>query len=208
LKCLLCQSPEVSEFFLTEYHHFYNCNSCGTVYRNPATFLSPAEEKARYEQHINDVDDIRYQNFVRPIVSAVKAMYPSSAVGLDYGAGTGPVITKLLIDSHYLVKMYDPFFHPYTAVLERSYDFIVCCEVIEHFHKPVSEFKKLYNLLNPGGRLFCMTDLLNDGDFAKWYYKDDPTHVLFYNRENLEWIKNKTGFSDLDIDGRLITLKK
>ena len=135
-------------------------------------------------------------------------MYPNTALGLDYGAGTGPVITKLLSDAGFIVKLYDPFFHPYPAVLDGSYDFIVCCEVIEHFHKPAAEFNKLYNLLNPGGALFCMTDPLTDGDFDKWYYKDDPTHVLFYDQQNLEWIKSNTGFSGLMTYDRLIILKK
>ena len=114
----------------------------------------------------------------------------------------------MLTDANYTVKVYDPFFHPYTAVLNRTYDYIVSCEVIEHFHKPEFEFGKLYDLLNPGGKLFCMTDPLVEENFDKWYYKDDPTHVIFYNYQNLDWILNKVGFSYLNINGRLITLSK
>jgi hypothetical protein len=50
-----------------------------------------------------------------------------------------------------------------------------------------------------------MTDLYHeDINFSKWYYKDDPTHVFFYNTHTLEWIKEHFGFSSLTIDKRLI----
>ena len=59
------------------------------------TFISAEAEKARYLTHNNDVEDERYQQFVSPITSAVmKQVQPLRTFGLDYGAGTGPVIAK------------------------------------------------------------------------------------------------------------------
>jgi 2-polyprenyl-3-methyl-5-hydroxy-6-metoxy-1,4-benzoquinol methylase len=46
-----------------------------------------------------------------------------------------------LEDDGYKIKQFDPFFHNDIAVLRRSYDYIVCCEVIEHFHSPSKEFE-------------------------------------------------------------------
>jgi 2-polyprenyl-3-methyl-5-hydroxy-6-metoxy-1,4-benzoquinol methylase len=94
-------------------------------------------------------------------------------------------------------------------VLETTYDFIVCCEVIEHFHKPSKEFQLLFELLKPGGFLFCMSQQIPEHQsFEEWYYKNDPTHVIFYSEENLQWIKKRFGFSEVLLDGRLISLKK
>jgi SAM-dependent methyltransferase len=175
---------------------------------HPNSYIAAEAEKQRYEAHNNDVEDPRYQKFVAPIVAAVQAHYTNNSTGLDFGAGTGPVITKMLEDDGYQIALWDPFFHPNATVLETHYDFIVCCEVIEHFHKPDEEFKQLYKLLKPGGRLFCKTDLLPDTSFKDWYYITDPTHVIFYSEGSLRWIQENFGFSEVQIDGRLITFSK
>ena len=53
-----------------------------------------------------------------------------------------------------------------------------------------------------------MSELLpKDMSFNDWYYKNDPTHVIFYSEENLKWIKENVGFSEVRIDGRLIVFK-
>jgi len=51
-----------------------------------------------------------------------------------------------------------------------------------------------------------MTDIYHDDiNFHDWYYKNDATHVFFYHPQSLKYIKEKFGFSDVSIDGRLIT---
>ena len=203
--CLLCHSESTAPFFEGNSQQFLKCSICGTVYRDPNQFISAEAEKERYLTHNNDIEDERYQQFVSPITSAVIKDYSCEAVGLDFGAGTGPVIAKILKDRGFRIRLYDPFFHPDKEVMNQLYDFIVCCEVIEHFHKPLEEFKLLKSLLKAEGKLYCMSDLLVDrSDFGRWYYKDDPTHVLFYSAENLNWIKRALGFANVRIDGRLI----
>ncbi|HPL96740.1 MAG TPA: class I SAM-dependent methyltransferase [Smithellaceae bacterium] len=167
-------------------------------------FVSPAAEKRRYEEHKNDIHDPRYQEFVGPIVSKIQERFTNKHRGLDYGAGTGPVIAKLLRDKGYSIELYDPFFWNDATVLDATYDFVVCCEVIEHFHSPAKEFKRLRSLLKPGGALYCMTDLYSeDTDFKNWYYKNDPTHVFFYKKNTLEWIKKQLGFVSFEQKDRI-----
>jgi SAM-dependent methyltransferase len=203
--CLLCHNESTAPFFEGNSQRFVKCSDCGTVYRDPGYFISAEAEKARYLTHNNDIEDERYQQFVSPITSSVMKDFPREATGLDFGAGTGPVIAKVLTDQGFAIQLYDPFFHPDQSVLEKTYHFIVCCEVIEHFHKPLEEFKLLKRLLKPGGKLYCMSELLVSAqDFGNWYYKDDPTHVIFYSEENLKWIRRSVGFSNVKIDGRLI----
>jgi len=210
MSCLLCHSRAASSIFFESAHHrFFRCEICHTVYRDPGTFLSRVDEKARYLEHNNDPEDLGYQQFVSPVVKAVMRDMRPGTHGLDYGAGTGPVIAKLLRKAGYSISLYDPFFHPDIQTLKSKYDFIVACEVIEHFHRPLEEFKKLHMLLKPGGRLYCMTDPIDDRhDFGKWYYKDDPTHVIFYNRKNLEWIQEQVAFKELRVEGRLIVMQR
>ena len=163
-------------------------------------------EKLRYEEHINDVENEGYRKFVSPITSAILNDFLPTDKGLDFGAGTGPVISKILNDNNFSIVQYDPFFHNYPNLLNAKYNYIACCEVMEHFYHPKKEFKLLQNLLQPNGKIYCMTDLYDESiDFHKWYYKNDQTHVFIYHKNSINWIQKKIGFSDVTIDGRLIT---
>lgn len=201
--CPLCLESETRQ--LEASPQFFRCDHCTTVFRSRQHLLSPEDEKNRYLEHNNDVEDKRYQQFVTPVVEKVRSLFPLPAKGLDFGAGTGPVIAKLLREDSYEIALWDPFFHADPAVLETQYDFIVCCEVIEHFHTPIAEFQLMKSLLMPGGKLICMTDPLpSDKPFEVWHYKNDPTHVIFYSEENVAYIKKHLGFTEATIVGRLI----
>jgi len=186
---------------------FHLCGECRGLYRHVRHRPSIEEEKARYETHNNDVDDPGYRLFVSPIVSSVLRDFTPDHSGLDFGAGTGPVISKLLHEHRFNIVQYDPFFHNQPALLEETYDYIVCCEVIEHFYSPDKEFALLKRLLNPQGRLFCMTQLYSpEIDFGNWYYIKDPTHVFIYQSATMEWIRRKQEFSSCTLQDRLVTL--
>lgn len=207
--CILCASLNTSEYFRNEKHHFLICKNCSTVFRDPKTWISPSAEKERYLAHKNDVEDTGYQKFVRPLVTAVSTNFKHTALGLDFGAGTGPVVAKLLGEMGFSIALYDPFFHTDKAVLEKKYDFVICCEVIEHFHHPLREFKLLKSMLTPDGKVFCMTNLWTGGakEFESWWYKNDRTHTLFYTPANLKFIKENCNFKDVSIKGNVITLR-
>ena len=203
-KCPLCD--QYGEIFYGDSH--FCCNGCSGIFVAPDFHPSPEEERKRYEEHVNDVTDVRYQNFVSPITNAVKNNFFINSLGLDFGSGTGPVISKVLGDSGYKLLQFDPYFCNDTYALQLKYDYIVCCEVIEHFHSPSKEFDLLKNLLKPNGHLYCMTHLYdNKIDFDNWYYKNDNTHVFIYQRETMMKIKDQYKFSSLIIEDRLIKFK-
>lgn len=210
MKCTLCNSPinlfyEYKERGLT----YHQCTSCNSILLDPAHYLSPEQEKAHYLTHENDVNDPGYQEFVSPLVKAVLNNQTITEKGLDFGSGTGPVITKLLQDSNYDITTYDPFFDPDYSALQNMYDYIVCCEVIEHFQNPREEFKTLYALLNEGGNLYCMTQLYHQGiNFKTWRYKNDPTHTIFYHADAISYLADEFGFRSNQIDERLAVFSK
>ncbi|GHC54312.1 methyltransferase [Ulvibacter litoralis] len=182
---------------------------CDLVFKHSSHFPSTEAEKKRYLQHQNDVNDTNYQDFVAPIVTRIFQQQPQTAIGLDFGAGPGPVIAKLLKDKGYSITLYDPFFYPEKESLHATYDFIICSEVMEHFSSPNKEFKLLRNLLKPNGKLYCMTQLLpKKENFGNWYYKNDSTHVVFYSERNLTWIKEHMDFSSLTVEGNVVVFKQ
>lgn len=204
MDCPLCFSGKNSLFW----KKFHLCDNCQGIFLDLKYYVAPEKEKERYEGHNNDVEDIRYQRFVSPITRYVQNNYTPHHHGLDFGSGTGPVISKILTDSGYRIDQYDPFFNDQSHVLDRCYDYIVSCEVIEHFHHPYEEFKRLKNMLHPGAELICMTHLYSpDIYFPHWYYKNDPTHVFIYQYATIQWIAENFNFRDFMIDNRLIVFK-
>lgn len=205
--CPLCKG-EAEIFCEKPKHLFYKCNECDGIFRPTITNLTPDAEKVHYELHNNDVNDERYQNFVSPIVNAVLQDFTLNDKGLDFGSGTGPVIAKMVKDKGFQVQNYDLFFANDVSLLNQKYNYVTCCEVMEHFHQPYKEFELLKNLLLPKGKLYCKTEVFNNQKpFENWYYKDDFTHVFIYQTKTLEWIKSEFSFSNLEIKEKLIVFE-
>ena len=208
MKCILCEGA-TKEFWKSKNREFVECTTCGGIQLLPDFYISKYAEEKRYLTHNNDIEDLGYQDFVSPITSQILKDFTPKHSGLDYGCGTGPVAANILEKQGYSIALYDPYFYPNTAVLNDTYDFIICCEVMEHFYDPKREFIELAQRLNAGGKLYCKTSIYSEEiDFDNWYYKNDRTHVFFYTAESLEWIRNNLGFSALEINPKVIIFGK
>ena len=211
MNCPLCSiSAQLYHIHtVREDQQYFRCPECQSIAMHPQHYLTHEEEKARYLTHNNDVNDPGYQKFVHPVIQAVTTHLAPNHHGLDYGAGTGPVITKLLREKGYSMTCYDPIFIPNPKALNATYDFIVCCEVAEHFHDPKTEFHRFYHILHPSGLLVIKTELLtSDIDFPNWYYINDPTHTLFYSPKGMRLFLEQHGFNILELSPRLVVAKK
>lgn len=188
---------------------YFICQTCGAYVKHHKHHLDSKLEKETYEQHNNDVNDARYQNFTSPITNAILRNQTQDQLGLDYGCGTGPVIAKQLAEKGFKVKLYDPYFHPDPTYLNYQYAYIFSCEVFEHFYNPKQEIEKLLRLLKPDGRLYVMTHMYDFKiNFPDWYYLKDPTHVFIYTQRTFAFIAQKYQLVIEEITGRLAILKK
>ena len=205
LICPLCNGTSKA-FYKDE---FYECLNCKGIFRPFNKLLDKEKEKERYESHTNDSDDLGYQNFVLPITSSVLKEYKKDDLGLDFGCGKDSPIVKILRQNEYKIFEYDPYFFDDKSALEKKYDYIACCEVIEHFYNPKKEFELLYKLLKDEGVLYLMTGIYNENiDFLKWWYKNDLTHVFIFQEKTFNWIKKEFGFKDMKIEKNFIRLSK
>jgi SAM-dependent methyltransferase len=199
--CPLCNSNSKA-FYKDE---FYECSCCGGIFRPFDKLLDNEKEKERYESHTNDSDDLGYQNFVSPITNCVLKEFSKEDIGLDFGCGKDSPIVKILRNNEYKIFEYDPYFFDDKKVLEQKYDYIACCEVIEHFYTPKKEFELFKKLLKNGGVLYLMTGIYKDNiDFSKWWYKNDLTHVFIYTDKTFEWIKKEFAFENMQIQKNFI----
>lgn len=203
--CTLCDSVLLNQ----KDEYYYDCDICKAIVKDEKYYLSAGEEKAIYETHQNDVNDKRYQNFTMPITNYVFDNFLPEHKGLDFGSGTGPVISSMLMKKGYDIAQYDPFFTPDQRVLNNIFDYIVSCEVFEHFHSPQMEISRLLSLLKDDGSLLIMTMLYNDQiDFNMWNYRRDPTHVFIYRKETIEYIAIENKLEIDILTDRFIALRK
>ncbi len=197
--CPLCGAASVEDFHHDKRRRYLRCNICALVYADPASHLSPEEEKARYDLHENDPDDPGYRQFLRrladPLTERLAEMPGRRPLrGLDFGSGPGPTLTIIMEERGFTMAIYDPYFAPDPAVLDRHYDFVTCTETLEHFYTPAREWQLLLSLVKPGGRLGIMTGLLEDaGSFGTWYYKEEETHVCFFSRATFHYLAARDG---------------
>jgi SAM-dependent methyltransferase len=201
--CQLCNAKSTL-FYKDE---FYKCSCCKAIFRPKEKLLDNKKEKQRYDNHTNNANDSGYQNFVKPITNSILNEFKSGDMGLDFGCGKDSPIIKILEENNYKIAKYDIFFHNDKKAIEQKYDYIACCEVIEHFYNPKKEFELLKSLLKKDGVLYLMTGIYSDEmDFSKWWYKNDLTHVFIYTKETLYWIKKEFDFKDIKIEKNFIRL--
>lgn len=195
--CTLCSSKHVRDYFSDSRldQTYWICGDCDLVFLDPSHFLSRDEEKKRYQTHQNDSADKRYQDFLNRMVEPLKGHLKKGWVGLDYGCGPGPTVSKLLGEAGFSVVDYDPCFFNRPEVLKKHYDFVTSTEVVEHFHQPCKSWEQIFSLLKPHGLLGIMTEPRPElTEFDRWYYRRDPTHVSFYSISTLEYLAQRGRF--------------
>lgn len=214
MTCLICESDRLLNLEIFDrsiQKTYYQCEQCDFIFLSPDCRLTPQEERKRYELHENDVLELGYQQFVMPLKDEVLKRFKKSAVGLDYGSGKNSAISYLLEKDGYHVRKFDPFFNlDPDALRAETYDYILVCEVAEHFFDPRAEILKLKSLLKLHGQLLMLTSLKTQAiDFNLWSYRRDPTHVCFYTEKTFQWIEKIFDFTLVKIQKpNLVVLQK
>lgn len=190
MKCPLC-ATENKISFISKDKIFYNCKKCDSIYLDKKNYVDLNEEKERYSSHNNSSDNKGYLKMLKKFMDDT-VMKVSTDVNeiLDYGCGPGPILSELLEKEGFNVDLYDPIFYPDTN--DKLYDLVTSTEVFEHFHDPVENINKILNKIKSNGYLAIMTYFHDGVDiFKEWFYKEDPTHVFFYNTNTFKYIANK-----------------
>ena len=186
-----------------------DCGVCQLVFLAPGERPSPEDEAAEYALHQNDPADPSYRAFLDQLAAPMAARLPAGARGLDFGCGPGPTLSIMLSERGFPCADYDPLFRPEPALLDQTWDFIACSEVVEHLHEPGAEFDRLDRALAPGGLLGIMTSLLTpEIDFAAWSYRRQPSHVVFYRPGTMAWIAAWRGWSMEILGGNIVFFTK
>lgn len=187
--CTVCGSRLIKPFYTSDSLKYWSCNLCETKFLDKEHYINKYAEKKRYLEHENSIEDEGYRAFLSKLVNPLKIKINRDSKGLDYGCGHGPALADIFIKDKYLMDLYDPFFFPNKEIFSKTYDFITCTETAEHFFNPNKEFDLLDTLLKKDGWLGVMTCFLTTNEaFDSWYYRRDPTHVVFYAEKTFEVI--------------------
>lgn len=195
MTCPICESQITLSWTHPKRHTLYHrCLTCEAIFMDSKDYPSKEIELKKYMEHENELTNEGYVNFLENFIDAAVCPYLPSGHILDYGSGPNPVLSLLLKRRGYDVAIYDPFFHQ-DMNENMTYDLITATEVIEHFHDPMSNFKRMIDLLKPNGFLSVMTLFHHDDmdHFKDWFYQRDPTHVIFYRPKTLSMIADKLG---------------
>ena len=207
MTCRLCQCSDAVVQLSAGNRHYFVCPHCSLININKEHLPDKAQEKERYLTHNNGIQFKGYVDFLSKAINPALQFLHKDMTGLDYGCGYEPTLSRLVASHGYACEDYDPFFaqHP----LSKKFDFIFSTEVFEHFFYPCRDILHIHSLLSKGGVLVIMTKRWEEvGQFSKWYYAGDPTHVCFYHSKTFDFICTEFGFEKLyDDDKDLIILK-
>ena len=204
--CPLCQQHSLVAFHQDKFRRYMRCGHCLLVSVPSEFLLSTTDEKAIYDQHQNNAEDLGYRQFLSRAVDPVLARVNANSQGLDFGCGPGPTISVMAAEQGVKVDNYDLYYFNHPEKLTRQYDFVTMTEVIEHVADAKALLTTLDNLLKPGSLMLIMTKRVSDqAAFSKWHYKNDLTHINFYSTETFEWIAQQYNWS-LEVLGNDVVL--
>ena len=206
--CRLCKSTNRLVFIVgVDKRNYCLCEECCLISVDRKHLLDKQTEKERYLTHQNGTQFEGYVKFLYQAVNPALNLMKKDMVGLDYGCGPVPTLSKLLKKEGYDCEDYDPYFVAHD--LDRKFGFIFSTEVFEHFYNPHKEIKRIRSLLCEEGILIIMTERWKDPDhFSKWYYARDNSHVCFYHLRTFDYICEKFGFEKLFDDGQRVVILK
>lgn len=204
--CPLCQQPSLQAFHQDKFREYQRCDNCMLISVPKAFLLNCVDEKAVYDQHQNNPDDLGYRKFLSRALDPILQRVSQDAEGLDFGCGPGPTISVMAAEKGIKVDNYDLYYCNEPQKLQRQYDFVTITEVIEHVADAKPLLATLDSLLKPGGLLVIMTKRAGDLEaFSSWHYKGDPTHIRFYSTTTFEWIAKQYNWT-LEVLGNDVVL--
>lgn len=188
---------------------FIRCANCALVFVPSQQHLTNIEEKAHYDLHDNNPEDLGYRRFLSRAAEPVTRLMAKGSNGLDFGSGPGPTLSLMLNEAGMHCADYDLYYANHPELLRQQYDFITSTEVFEHLANPRAVLDQLMPMLNTNGILVIMTQRPRDIEaFARWRYILDPTHITFFNEQSFEYTAQHWHIELLELHKDVVVFRK
>ncbi len=187
--CPLCSHSPTNLIHQDRRRNYWRCQRCDLIFVPSDQFIDAESEKAIYDLHDNNPQDLGYRQFLQRAIDPIKQRLVQGATALDFGCGPGPAIIQMVAEFGVSCFHYDKFYADDPSLLQQQYDIVFATEVVEHFTEPKASWDLLVSLVKADGALSIMTKRhLGNQRFANWHYKNDVTHVCFYSEATLAWL--------------------
>jgi len=211
MNCQICTKS--TESFVHEKTDiiYYYCKACEYIFKSPEYHQDLTVQKERYNLHENDAEDEGYQAYFQRFLDFILPLVGKPKSALDFGCGMSSLLASLLEKESMRCDYYDPIYHPDSLSETKKYDLIVSTEVFEHLHQPREVFARLLERLEEGGYLALQTQFHPNEiqAFKKWYYHQDPTHVVFFTAQTFRVLCEICGCKFVGDNGKnMIVVRK
>jgi 2-polyprenyl-3-methyl-5-hydroxy-6-metoxy-1,4-benzoquinol methylase len=195
VNCYICYRPTTSFLYEKTDTIYHNCKECEFIFKSPKHYLDFQAQKKRYELHENNENDIGYRAYFERFLDYILYFVGKPKEALDFGCGCTTLLSNMIEQKGINCDYYDPIFYPDGMKDKKIYDVIVSVEVFEHLQQPDLVFKDLLNRLGSGGYLAIQTEFHpnNIEKFKKWWYHNDPTHIVFFRAKTFKVLAKKHG---------------
>lgn len=227
IKCPICDSQKINQYFEKDGYKLYKCFDCELVFVYPIPdsldeiysknyfYKNEGKESFGYTDYEKDKKPL--EKFYSSILQEIESLVDGRSI-FDVGAATGffldiakkrgwktsgSEISKFA-GSEARSKGHDVHISEIREIDANSnYSAVTMWDVFEHVSDPNEYVEVSYNFLDAGGIL-----LINTIDIKSWCAKVlgkrwhailPPEHIFYYSKGNLRYILEKNNFEILDI---------
>jgi SAM-dependent methyltransferase len=233
LPCFACGSSNTTYSFSKNGFSYFQCNVCSSLFLNPRptaealeSFYCNSESSLFWAKDFYPaVAEMRRSSIFQPRVLDIAAMCKAQMIEVNYvidvGSGYG-----IFLDEW---KAHDPnaslvAIEPSASLadvcstkglyviqdmvenvvgLEKTADLLVCFEVLEHVHNPLSFLQSLIKLVRPGGIILVTTLCIDGFDLQILWDRSHqitpPHHINFPSVAGLRNLFTRAGATSIDI---------
>lgn len=203
MKCKICKNDTLELYDKAQNKSYNICKNCQAIMLEKEFLVDTDIELAQYENHNNSFQSKGYVKMFEDFLDYFwEDVDKKDTNALDFGSGPGPVLAQILTNKGLHVDIYDKFYQPIKIYEDKKYSLITSTEVFEHLQNPLEILTLFKNHLIKGGIIAIMT-LFHDNNkenFLNWWYRRDPTHILFYTPKTFEVLAEMCGLKILKQD--------
>lgn len=223
IRCIFCETESNHVVIEENGYKGKKCPQCGLIYISPRpSFDEIVDLYGHDDAHISAESHISAgfskRLYARHHLRIIRSFVKSGTL-LEIGAGAGYFLDearKMGLDpygiefnpiqaNHIRNKLSIPCEESplNTSIFEgKQFDVVYHCDVISHFFDPISDFKKINEIMKDESFLIFETG--NLGEVDQMYFKhfqrfQYPDHLFFFSTDNLVDLLKKTGFDFVKI---------
>lgn len=188
--------------------YYHKCTSCGFIFTTQFDSLSHDELKdliynADYVKVDPEWADARPAKEARLLENSFGEFKQEISV-LDYGGGQGQLARNLAAAGFHDTASYDPFHEDQASRPQRTFNLVVCFEVVEHSPDPAKAFTDMFSFLDPERGLVLFSTLVAPPEIGQlkanwWYIGPRNGHVSIHTQESLAEVICGLGMSYLPL---------